>query len=360
MKKGLFFCLLMLSIELSADIKSTINLSGKERMLTQKMSKEALLIARGINIESNRKELRESVELFDRILNGLYSGDKKLNLSKTTDQEILKKLDKIKREWKLFREDILKVADGKVDKKLLESIDKRNVKLLNMANEVVEMYRDKSKIEPQLAQTINLAGKERMLSQKMAKELLLIANNLKSDKNINSLKSSGEHFTKTLQNLMKNRDAIDKELLERVTKVQKLWMEYQDKLLNTDFTTESRMETKKKKEEVTEKLTKELLFIANSVDEKIYKKQLRETGEMFNTILNGLIDGNSTLGLPKAKNPKILKELNSAKRIWAKYRPIIYEGNISEEALNQSIKLNSDLLENMERVVQTYCSLDKI
>jgi len=355
MKKVIFFCLFILSMELVADIKDTINLSGKERMLTQKMSKEALLIARGVDVDRNREELLESVELFDRILNGLFNGDSRLKLNKTTDKEILSALNGVKREWELFKADILKVSSLDYNKSVLESIDKRNLKLLNMVNSVVEMYRDRSGISPKLAQTINLAGKERMLSQKMAKELLLIANNLKSDKNIQSLKSSGEHFTKTLQNLVKNQDALDRDLLKRVAKVQKLWMEYQERLLNTDFTKESRVATKKKEDEVAKELKKELIYIANLVDEKIYKKQLRETAQLFNTILNGLIDGNSTLGVIKANNPRVIKELDTAKRIWMEYSPIIYEGNTSQDALNRSLKLNNSLLESMDRVVNIYC-----
>jgi len=355
MKKSIFFCLFILSVELFADIKDTINLSGKERMLTQKMSKEALLIARGVDIDKNREELLESVALFDRILNGFFNGDKELKLIKTTDKEILNALNNIKSEWELFRTDILKVADGNYNKNILESIDKRNLRLLSMVNSVVEMYRDRSGISPKLAQTINLAGKERMLSQKMAKELLLIANNLKSDKNIQSLKSSGEHFTKTLQNLMKNQDTLDEELLKRVAKVQKLWREYQDRLLNMDFTKESRIATKKKEDEVAKELRKELMYIANVVDDRIYKRQLRETAQLFNTILNGLIDGNNTLGVMKANNPKVIEELNSAKRVWKEYRPIIYDGNVSKEALNRGLKLNNTLLNCMEKVVNIYC-----
>ncbi len=134
-----------------------------------------------------------------------------------------------------------------------------------------------------------------MLSQKMAKELLLIANNLKSDRNRNSLMSGGELFKRTLHNLIKNRDNLeDKELLSRVLNVKRLWLEYQNRLLNTDFSKERRAETMKRREEVADRLTEELLHIANRVDEKIYKRQLIDTAKMFNMILNGLIDGNST------------------------------------------------------------------
>ncbi len=98
--------------------------------------------------------------------------------------------------------------------------------------------------------------------------------------------------------------------------------------------------------------------IASRVDEKIYKRQLIDTAKMFNMILNGLIDGNSTLGLEGARDPEILKELNSAKEVWSRYRVIIYENNISDEALNVSLKLNNRLLENMEKIVHRYCSMD--
>jgi len=358
MKRSLIFYLILSSAQLFGDIKATINLSGKERMLTQKMTKEVLLIAKGIDIEQNRKRLVESVQLFDEILDGLYNGNSRLHLSKTKDREILQGLDTIKRSWIPFRENILKVAKEGVTKERLEYIDKHNIELLNLVDRVVRMYRDKSNIDPKLAQTINLAGKERMLSQKMAKELLLIANNLKSNRNIDSLKSSGEHFTKTLHKLMLEKDKIeDIELLNRVSKVQKLWLDYQNRLLNTDFTTKSRRETKKREEEVARELTKELLFIANSIDNKIYKNQLKETAELFNTILNGLIDGNSTLGIVKAKDPKIVEELNEARAIWSRYRPIIYEQNISNEALYKSLKLNSKLLESMDRVVGLYSNI---
>ncbi len=174
-------------------------------MLTQKMSKEALLIARGIDVDFNREMLLDSVELFDKILSGLYHGNRELNLTKTTDLTILRALDRVSKEWRPFKGDILKVADGDGDRETLEAIDRRSVELLRLVNMVVELYRDRGDIEPQLAQTINMAGKERMLSQKMAKELLLIANNLKSDRNRNSLMSSGELFKRTLHNLIKNK-----------------------------------------------------------------------------------------------------------------------------------------------------------
>ncbi len=355
-----FILNLILVTYLSADIKDNINFAGKERMLTQKMSKEALLIARGVDVASNRDRLIESVKLFDRILEALYRGDKRLNIVKTEDSDILKKLDIVKRSWLPFKKNIIEIANGDITKDRLEFIDKYNVYLLKLIDVVVKMYQDRSNIEPHLAQIINLAGKERMLSQKMAKELLLIANNIQSNRNINSLKSSGELFKNTLHRLMQNREHLkDRDLMSRLLHVQNLWFDYQNRLLNTEFTKKSREETKRELDEVTKELTDELLYIAGRIDRELYRSELIKTGNMFNTILEGLIDGNSTLGIVKTKNIKIAKELNIAKEIWDRYRPIIYDGNISKDALNMSLNLNNRLLEQMEKVITLYSNLDK-
>ncbi len=46
---------------------------------------------------------------------------------------------------------------------------------------------------------------------------------------------------------------------------------------------------------MTKELTDELLYIAGRIDRELYRSELIKTGNMFNTILEGLIDGNSQL-----------------------------------------------------------------
>ncbi len=75
-------------------------------MLTQKMSKEALFIAKGINVEKNKENLKKTSELFDKTLKGLIDGDKDLNLLKTENKEILAQLNKVKELWSSFKANI--------------------------------------------------------------------------------------------------------------------------------------------------------------------------------------------------------------------------------------------------------------
>ena len=90
-----------------------INLAGRQRMLSQKMTKEALLFAKG---EISKSDLINTVEVFDKTLNALVHGGKApldLNQSKSTvlplpkNLEIKAQLEKVKSLWKDFYKNIL-------------------------------------------------------------------------------------------------------------------------------------------------------------------------------------------------------------------------------------------------------------
>ena len=88
------------------EMGTVINLAGKQRMLTQKMSKEILLIAKGIDVEANKASLEKTALLFDKTLKGLVNGDADLGLPKTTDPAILEQLGVVSSLWAEFRPDV--------------------------------------------------------------------------------------------------------------------------------------------------------------------------------------------------------------------------------------------------------------
>jgi len=213
---------------------TVINLAGKQRMLTQKMSKEALFIAKGIDVKANTESLKKTASLFDKTLKGLADGDEGLKLPKTTDKDILAQLKKVSELWASMKTSIDKVADGKSDKATLEAIAKENIPLLKNMNQAVQMYAKASgsSLSPEMAKTINRAGKQRMLTQKMTKELLLVANGIDADANKESAKKTGELFETTLKDLTDKckNDDIKKQLGE----VAKLWADYKDIVVKAD------------------------------------------------------------------------------------------------------------------------------
>jgi len=213
---------------------NVINLAGKQRMLTQKMSKEALFIAKGINVKANTEALKKTEALFDKTLKGLVDGDNELKLPKTTDKEILAQLKKVSELWASMKKSIDVVVGGKADKKALEAIAKENLPLLKNMNQAVQMYAKASgsKLSPEMADTINRAGKQRMLTQKMTKELLLVANGIDADANKENAKKTGELFESTLKDL--TAKCKDDKIKAQLDVVAKLWADYKDIIVKAD------------------------------------------------------------------------------------------------------------------------------
>ncbi len=334
-----------------------INLAGKQRMLTQKMSKEALLIAKGIEVEKNKKNLKDTIALFDKTLKGLRNGDKDLNLQKIENKAIIKELDNVLTLWKSFKTHVTHIAQGEINKKTLEAIDQGNIPLLKNMNFVVEMYENSynSNIDPHLAHTINLAGRERMLTQKMTKELLLIANSLQSNANAESLKNSGKLFQETMTSIMSNKESLkDPEISSRLITVQGLWNKYQNIIANMGMSEKEREEGKRQQDQINKKISKELLALANIVDAKAYKKRLKKTGILFDTTLNALINGNTQLGLMATNDKAIREQLIKVQTLWLDYKSIISNADVSDKALKKAIAINMPLLQQMNKAVKMY------
>jgi len=233
---------------------TVINLAGKQRMLTQKMSKEALFIAKSIDVEKNKEALKKTEELFDKTLNGLINGDKDLNLPKTEDKDILAQLQKVQELWTPFKANIDKVVEGKSDKATLEAIAKENIPLLKEMNKAVGMYAKASgsKLDPEMAKTINRAGKQRMLTQKMTKELLLVANGIDADANKENLKKTAELFESTLKDLTDKCKSDD--IKKQLGVVAKIWGDYKPIIEKADTSDDAL----KKAEELNIPLLKEM------------------------------------------------------------------------------------------------------
>jgi len=222
----------------SAEYGVVLNLSGKQRMLTQKMSKEILLIALDINKENNLANLQQTSELFDETLKGLRNGSEQLHLPPTHSGRILRQLDKIDAIWAEFYpvvQDI--IASKTVTKEQVSLIAKQNLPLLKQMNKAVGLYEKDAKqgglkSAPGLAATINLSGKQRMLTQKMSKEFLLVAYGYEREDNKLALLETYSLFERTLTGLRDGDETLglpgteQAEIRGQLAVVNDLWTEF--------------------------------------------------------------------------------------------------------------------------------------
>jgi len=228
-------------------IKKRINRSGKQRMLTQRMSKLALLISLNIDKKVKQKNLLKFADMYDVTLKEFKKGDDAFDFSKENNIKIGKQIVIVEKLWKEFLENIQLVAHEK-DKndKALNYIIANNVGLLKESNSLVSLYenanRSQNYMEKAMVNIVNVAGRQRMLTQKMTKEKLLC---LKGEKgNRKALIATIKLFDDSLHNLMNGSvnerlpKPSNKKIKDQLLIVKKLWDElkplYENKKLNPD------------------------------------------------------------------------------------------------------------------------------
>ncbi len=119
---------------------NVINIAGKQRMLIQKMTKEAFMIDNGYN---DKKNLKETSELFDKTLNSLIYGNEKLGIS-SPPYNVKNQLLKVKQLWNPFYEKINIICSKNPNdpefKEALSYLKEHNIELLSEMNKAVMMY----------------------------------------------------------------------------------------------------------------------------------------------------------------------------------------------------------------------------
>lgn len=129
------------NVNLTSILEVAITLAAEQRMLTQKMTKEFLLISFGHEPKRNRLFLKATMERFQRILDGLNEGDLTMRLVRAPTPEIKSQLRKVQRIWDEFAPTMKKVADGgQADGESIDHVARMNVPLLKATNMAVFMY----------------------------------------------------------------------------------------------------------------------------------------------------------------------------------------------------------------------------
>ena len=184
-----------------------INIAGKQRMLSQKMSKEIFFIKTQEFFDF--RILDADMNEFDRSLKLLLYGDKKMGIYPPPTVEIEKKLKDVLDIWKPFKNkiELLKKSSQEI-KKDKEVMMEKIENLLIISDSVVK----KMVNENLPGNYIDLSGRQRMLSQKMG---LYLVRYLKtgSEKEYFKFNNAKNLYDKTITNfisdeMIKKRSAL--------------------------------------------------------------------------------------------------------------------------------------------------------
>lgn len=150
-----------------------VNIAGKQRMLTQKMSKEIFFLRHRDGHDF--RQLDGAMELFENNLNDLRFGNRDRGIYAPQNSVIEAKLEQVASHWTPFKKELESLKEGilsvKGDKEVLS---KRIEILLTMSDKVVQ----EMVVKDLEAVYIDLSGRQRMLSQRMG---LFIERYLRTD-----------------------------------------------------------------------------------------------------------------------------------------------------------------------------------
>lgn len=236
-----FLALAILGIFLPASAmangyNATLATVDTQLILTQKMTKQALLIALGIDKATNVEGLRNSSEEFQKLLSALRNGDTKLKLKRMTNTDVLAKLEQVENLWSTFAEEVTaSVEAGQVSKRRMETMARLEPLLDEAIKVMVKTYRaHKRKIAVGSLHLVTkgVAGGQPLLAHKMFKEFLLIAFGHEVPVNKMSLTETYSRFDRTLQALihgdseMQLIPAPNPSVEAQLNRAQQLWGEF--------------------------------------------------------------------------------------------------------------------------------------
>ena len=158
MKKLLLVIAISLGMSLQAteilDAQHAVDTAGKQRMLSQRMLADYVMIGMHSNFKNPKKDLKLVIHEFEENLKSIT------NYSRTA--KIQAALGKVQKTWKNAK----KILTSKVDKQQCETLSTVLNVLLDASNQVVvEIKRDAITSHGEI---VDISGRQRMLSQRIA------------------------------------------------------------------------------------------------------------------------------------------------------------------------------------------------
>ena len=142
-------------------ISSAINKAGRQRMLSQRMVKSYSMIGIDVQREAAQEQLTKAIDLFELQLHELNTYP--------PAEPIRGSLDKVATLWQPFK----KILQAPVTRENAEVLLETNDDLLRATNKVVLKLQDIS--GSSFGRLVNISGRQRMLSQRLAKFYMLRA-----------------------------------------------------------------------------------------------------------------------------------------------------------------------------------------
>jgi hypothetical protein len=189
-----------------ANINQAVNLAGKQRMYTQRMLKDYAMVGMNNTFGKPNEDLNQTIADFEDHLVSLIAFNQ--------DAKTAKALQEVNKKWESIKKDLTAKPQKENAEKLQVMLDE----LLKLADDATKAFATQS--GKQSGEIINISGRQRMLSQRMAGLYMLKVWGVEDPQFRQKLDDAMKLFKESLETLEKY-EANTKEINELLTKVKR-------------------------------------------------------------------------------------------------------------------------------------------
>ena len=183
-----------------------VNYSGKLRMLSQRVVATSCTFAAGIDVDNSHPAMDAAREEFETIIHALEHGDPSLGINGAEKRrKTIARIGELNALWAVMSDELANVDESHESQALIAHLAEESGPLLEMAKLLVvdlsAQYSDPNALLQSHAMVVDISGRQRMLAQRMSKNVCLIASGLHVDSATAELAKTAEIFEVSLMAL---------------------------------------------------------------------------------------------------------------------------------------------------------------